>query len=40
MVEDTPIEAHTEIGGELRNKRIKELMSIYDINDEQVSIIY
>ena len=40
MVDDTPIEAYTEIGGELRNKRIKELMSLHDIKDEQVSIIY
>jgi hypothetical protein len=40
MVDDTPIEAYTEIGGELRNKRILELMSTHDIKDEEVSIIY
>lgn len=40
MVDETPIEAYTEIGGELRNKRIKDLMSLHDIKDEGVSIIY
>ena len=40
MVDETPIEAHTEIGGVARNNRIKELMSLHNIKDEDVSIIY
>jgi hypothetical protein len=40
MYDETPIEAYLELGGIARNNRIKDLMFLHNIKDEDVKIIY
>ena len=40
MYDETPIEAYLELGGVARNNRIKELISLHNVKDEDVKIIY